>query len=142
VIRRLEAAAVVECSGEMVSLTVGWLEALNQDRERAEEIDAYRRDMADYNREREGYRNRYRHKPDRSPSTTEMAAARRERGALTEEEEKDAEAIVAYEERHGGGTFRWDYASCKRLFYKTGRWPDAELLTRIKAYLGVAREAV
>jgi hypothetical protein len=69
-----------------------------------------------------------------------MDVARRERAALTEEEEKDAAAIVAYEQRYG--TFQWNHFSCKRLFYRTGRWPDARRLERLRDYLGIAREAV
>ena len=72
VVSRLEAAGVVECTGKGVSLVSGWLEALNEERENAGEIAAYRRDMARYDRERAGYANRHGNKPDRSPSQEEM----------------------------------------------------------------------
>jgi hypothetical protein len=72
VVSRLEAAGVVECTGKVVSLVSGWLEALNEERENAGEIAAYRRDMARYDRERAGYANRHENKPDRSPSQEEM----------------------------------------------------------------------
>jgi hypothetical protein len=55
---------------------------------------------------------------------------------LPDEEMADLEAILAYEAAHGSGSFGWDRASCKRLFYGgpvRGRWPDPETLARIKA---------
>ena len=79
VISRLEEAGVVECSGETVDLAANWLEALDRDRERGGELAAFRRDIAAYNREREGYRNRHKNKPDRAPSWGEMEADRRAR---------------------------------------------------------------
>lgn len=72
VVSRLEAASVVECSGNTVSLVSEWLEALNEERENTGEIAAYRRDMARYERERAGYANRHENKPDLSPSQEEM----------------------------------------------------------------------
>ncbi|MDP8951562.1 MAG: hypothetical protein M3N18_04875, partial [Actinomycetota bacterium] len=56
--------------------------------------------------------------------------------SLTDEEMADLGAILAYELAHGTGSFGWDRASCKRLFYGgpvRGRWPDAEALVRLKA---------
>ena len=79
VVARLEEAGVVECSGNTVRLTADWLEALNRDRDRAGEIDAHRRDMARYARERTAYANRNRTKPGRSPGRAEMDARRKER---------------------------------------------------------------
>jgi len=72
VVFRLETAAVVECSGNGVTLVADWLEALNKERENAGEIAAYRRDMARYDRERAAYTKRYENKPNRSPSQDEM----------------------------------------------------------------------
>ena len=56
--------------------------------------------------------------------------------SLTDGEMADLDAILAYELAHGSGSFGWDRASCKRLFYGgpvRGRWPDPETLARIKA---------
>lgn len=64
VISRLETASVVECSGDIVVLAGDWLEALSVEREATGEIDAKRRDMARYAREREAYRNREKTKPE------------------------------------------------------------------------------
>jgi hypothetical protein len=68
VIARLEEAAVVECSGDSVSLTQDWLTALNREREISGEIAAMRRDVERYNREREAYKNRHRVRPDPVPA--------------------------------------------------------------------------
>ncbi len=74
VISRLEAAGVVECAGDSVSLAGDWLEALNRERETAGEIAALRRDMARYDRERIAYAKRHENKPERAPSHEELAA--------------------------------------------------------------------
>ena len=72
VIARLEAAGVVECSSNTVSLVADWLEALNRERVLTGEIDAQRRDMARYAREREAYKSRRTIKVQRAPSYAEM----------------------------------------------------------------------
>jgi hypothetical protein len=61
-------AGVVECSGDAVSLTANWLEALNERREQDGEIADHRRDMARYQRERDAYKNR-----NKSPATPHPA---------------------------------------------------------------------
>ncbi len=61
-------AGVVECSGDAVSLTVDWLDALNERRDQDGEIADHRRDMARYQRERDAYRKR-----DKNPSTPHPA---------------------------------------------------------------------
>jgi hypothetical protein len=57
-VTKLVAAGVFEVHGDTVALVDEWLEALNEERERSGEIALFRRDMAQYNRERDGYRNR------------------------------------------------------------------------------------
>ncbi len=57
-VTKLVAAGVFEVHGDTVTLVDEWLEALNEERDRSGEIELFRRDMAQYNREREGYRNR------------------------------------------------------------------------------------
>lgn len=71
VVSRLEEAGVVECSGNTVSLVGDWLDALNDERERAGEIAAARRDMARYARERRAYANRGRTRPGHVPERRE-----------------------------------------------------------------------
>ncbi len=55
-LRRLETAGVVECSGDTVSLTPGWIAALEREREIGGEIAAHKRDAARYEREREAFK--------------------------------------------------------------------------------------
>jgi hypothetical protein len=57
-VTKLVAAGVFEVHGDTVALVDEWLEALNEERERSGEIALFRRDIAQYNRERDGYRNR------------------------------------------------------------------------------------
>jgi DNA-binding transcriptional ArsR family regulator len=61
-------AGVVECSGDAVSLTANWLDALNARREQDGEIADHRRDMARYQRERDAYRDRDRNPPTPHPA--------------------------------------------------------------------------
>jgi hypothetical protein len=45
---------------------------------------------------------------------------------------------VAFEDKYGRGSFRWDRASCKELFYSGpigSFWPEREELQRIRDYL-------
>ena len=57
-VTKLVAAGVFEVHGDTVALVDEWLEALNEERERSGEIALFRRDLAQYNRESDGYRNR------------------------------------------------------------------------------------
>jgi hypothetical protein len=75
-VTRLQAVGVLAVEGDTVTLAEDWLEALDRERDRAGEIALYRRDMAQYNREREGYRNRHKVKADPTPSQEEMREAR------------------------------------------------------------------
>jgi hypothetical protein len=53
------------------------------------------------------------------------------------------EAIEAFENKYGRGSFRWDRASCKELFYSSpeGIWPEPEELRRIRDYLSATAGA-
>ena len=64
-------------------------------------------------------------------------------GELSEADTRTLEAIEAFEDKYGRGSFRWDRASCKELFYSSteGIWPEPEELRRIRDYL-VATGAV
>jgi hypothetical protein len=62
-------------------------------------------------------------------------------GGLCETDSKTLEAIEAFEDKYGRGSFRWDRASCKAMFYSgpiSGLWPDMEELARIRAYVEAA----
>ncbi len=122
VVSRLEAAGVAECSGNVVSLVADWLEVLNEERENAGEIAAYRRDMAKYDREREAYRKRNENRPNRSPSQDEM---QRFREGYPERRREAIEAAIArlfrehpeYRERRAG------QITCRLMFYLPEDFP-------------------
>jgi hypothetical protein len=69
IVTKLVAVGVMEVSeaGDTATLAAEWLDALNEERENSGEIALFRRDMAQYNRERDGYRNRSR---GRTPADT------------------------------------------------------------------------
>jgi hypothetical protein len=83
VVSRLEDAGVVVAHNtgrmETISLAHDWLDRLNAERERAGELDAYRRDMARYERERKAYREHADKPADPAPTEAEMDQARENR---------------------------------------------------------------
>jgi len=76
VVSRLEAAGVAtvhNTPGRLsVALTPDWLDRLNAERENAGEVAAHRRDMARYERERDGWRRRNEPRADRGPTSREL----------------------------------------------------------------------
>jgi len=97
-------------------------------------------------RERDGYRNRAASYAD--PHYVNVGAdgyiGDLERvGELSETDIRTLEAIEAFEGRYGRGSFRWDRASCKELFYSSseGIWPEPEELRRIRDYLAATAGA-
>lgn len=95
VIARLAAAAVVECSGDTVVLARDWIDALNLEREAAGEIDAHRRDMARYAREREAYANRDKIRPEPVPDNRPEKPPAGEVRELEPVEHADPEIVEA-----------------------------------------------
>jgi hypothetical protein len=57
-VARLEGVGVLTVAGDTVSLTDGWLEALDRERERSGEIARYQRDMRRYNEQSRAYRHK------------------------------------------------------------------------------------
>jgi hypothetical protein len=97
-------------------------------------------------RERDGYRNRAASYAD--PHYVNVGAdgyiEDLERvGGLSETDIRTLEAIEAFEGKYGRGSFRWDRASCKELFYSSpeGIWPEPEELRRIRDYLAATAGA-
>ncbi len=77
-VTRLAGVGALDVTGDSVSLREDWLGALDREREASGEMALYRRDMAAYNRERDGYRNR--DKPLVSePTAVGLEAVRRSR---------------------------------------------------------------
>lgn len=90
---RLVEAGVVECFQGTYRLTSDWLHALNEERDAAGEIAAFRRDAARFNRERVAYGNRGKVKPGRAPTEAQMEARRRDR------ERRHADGVIGDLER-------------------------------------------
>jgi hypothetical protein len=97
-------------------------------------------------RERDGYRNRATNPAD-SHYVNVGADGHIEDlervGELSEADSRTLEAIEAFEGKYGRGSFRWDRASCKELFYSSpeGIWPESEELWRIRDYLALVEGA-
>jgi len=97
-------------------------------------------------RERDGYRNRSANPADAHYANVgaDGYIEDLERvGDLSEADRKTLKAIEAFEGKYGRGSFRWDRASCKELFYSSpeGIWPEPEELRRIREYLALSRGA-
>jgi hypothetical protein len=97
-------------------------------------------------RERDGYRNRSANPADAHYANVgaDGHIEDLERiGELSEADRRTLEAIEAFEGKYGRGSFRWDRASCKGLFYSSpeGIWPEPEELRRIRDYLAATAGA-
>ena len=100
-------------------------------------------------REREEDRRRYlsrlRPVPEREtvpsearPPDGEIRELERVETVLSEADRLTLGAIEAFEGKYGPGSFGWDRASCKALFYSgpiSGFWPEPDELRRIREYL-------
>jgi Bifunctional DNA primase/polymerase, N-terminal/Primase C terminal 1 (PriCT-1) len=92
-------------------------------------------------RERDGYRNRGANPADShyvNVGADGYIEDLERVGGLSETDSKTLDAIEAFEDKYGRGSFRWDRASCKAMFYSgpiSGLWPDMEELVRIRAYV-------
>ena len=147
-LERLQRAGVVECSGEVVTLAPDYLDALHRERVVSGEVAAEERDREEYAREGEAYRNRDRvrltyHHANIAGADGHMEDLERV-GDLSEADRRTLEAIEAFEDKYGRGSFRWDRASCKELFYSGpigGFWPEHDELQRIREYLAPSRGA-
>ncbi|MCA1728592.1 MAG: bifunctional DNA primase/polymerase [Actinobacteria bacterium] len=87
-VTRLVEVGVVEVAGDTVILASDWLAALGRERDRAGEIELYKRDMRRYNDQSKAYRNRNKVKADPAPFQEEMQEVResypqRRREAIT-----------------------------------------------------------
>jgi hypothetical protein len=146
-LERLQGACVVECCGEVVTLAPDYLDALHQERVVSGEVAAEERDREKYAREREAYRNRDRVRLTYHHANIAGADGHIENlervGDLSEADGKTLKAIEAFEGKYGRGSFRWDRASCKELFYSSpeGIWPEPEELRRIRDYLSATEGA-
>ncbi len=125
-VTRLEDVGVLEVVGETVSLTEEWLEALDRERERSGEIELFKRDMAQYNRERDGYRNRDKVKVDTAPSEDEMREARESHPDRRREAIKAAIATLFQQHPEYRGR-RAGQITCRLMFFLPDDFPRGEL---------------
>jgi hypothetical protein len=125
-VSRLQDIGVLVVNDDVVSLCEDWLESLDQERERAGEIALYRRDMARYNRERSGFRNRHKVKADPAPSEEEMRAAR-ESYPARRREAIEAAIIQLFRERPEYRGKRAGQITCHLMFYLPDDFPRGSI---------------
>jgi Bifunctional DNA primase/polymerase, N-terminal/Primase C terminal 1 (PriCT-1) len=110
----------------------------------ASEAERLRLAKEQHARERDGYRNRVANPADShyvNVGADGYIEDLERVGGLSETDSRTLEAIDAFEAKFGRGSFRWDRASCKAMFYSgpiSGLWPDMEELARIRAYAEAA----
>lgn len=155
----LEEACVVTVEGDTVRLTDNWLEALDDQRRLGKEIDSRveltlsngeKRTFTDEGaetisrRRHEAKSRAFRHQvrltrhwvniPGTDGHVEDLERIGKD---LSEADRRTLRAIEAFEQRYGRGSFGWDRASCKELFYSSadGVWPQHEELQRIRDYM-------
>jgi hypothetical protein len=143
----LEEAGIISVDGDVVSLAEDWLDRLEDARELGGEIEAEEHARRRYRDKSRAYHNRQQVEPTRHYVNIPDADGHVEdlepiAEALSEADRRTLEAIGAFEGKYGRGSFRWDRASCKELFYSSpeGIWPEPEELRRIRDYLTATRE--
>jgi hypothetical protein len=114
----------------------------------ASEAERLRLAKEQHARERDGYRNRAANPADAHYANVGadgyIENLERIGGELSEADARTLQAIEAFEGKYGQGSFRWNRASCKELFYAGpigGVWPDPEELRRIRDYLAATGRA-
>jgi hypothetical protein len=155
----LEESGILILDGDVVTLADNWLEALDEQRRLGKEIDntgidghieagaetvARRR----LNAKGKAYRDWSRgtlqvsdHWTNNPNADGHIEGLERIGSVLSDADSRTLEAIKAFERKYGRGSFRWDRASCKALFYSSpeGIWPEPEELRRIRDYLTATR---
>jgi len=142
----LEEAGIITVDGDVVTLAEDWLDRLEDARELGGEIEAEEHARRRYRDKSRAYHNRQQVEPTRHyvniPGTDgHVEDLEHIAEALSEADSRILEAIEAFEDKYGRGSFRWDRASCKELFYSSpeGIWPEPEELRRIRDYLKATR---
>jgi hypothetical protein len=152
----LEDSGILSIDGDVVELTDDWLEELDEQRRLGKEIDSTdvgghvaagaatvarqrleARGMAfrEWSRGTLQVSSHWTNNPDADGHIEDLEHVGT---TLSESDGRTLEAIEAFEDRHGRGSFRWDRASCKELFYSgpiKGFWPEPGELRRIRDYL-------
>ena len=155
----LEEAGIVAVDGDTVMLADNWLEALDDQRRLGKELDSRvvltlddgsKRTFTDegaetitrrrYEAKSCAFRNQVepsRHWVNIPGADGHVEDLRRIGDALSDEDRRTLKAIESFERKYGRGSFRWDRASSKELFYSSsdGIWPERGELQRIRDYL-------
>jgi Domain of unknown function (DUF3854) len=144
----LEEAGIITVDGDVVALAEDWLDRLEDARELGGEIEAEEHARRRYRDKSRAYHNREQvestHHYVNIPGTDgHVEDLEHIAEALSEADRRTLEAIEEFEGKYGRGSFRWDRASCKALFYSSpeGIWPEPEELRRIREYLALSRGA-
>jgi Domain of unknown function (DUF3854) len=144
----LEEAGIITVDGDVVTLAEDWLDRLEDARELGGEIEAEELARRRYREKSRAYHNRQQVEPTGHYVNIPGADGHIEdlepiAGALSEADRRTLEAIEAFEGKYGRGSFRWDRASCKELFYSSpeGIWPEPEELRRIRDYMTATQGA-
>ena len=139
-------AGILVFDGESFDLPPDWHSRLEEARVLGGEIECEEQDRERHRRQREAFRNRARVKESRHWVNVGADGATEDLeriGPLSGEDAEILEAIRAFEDKYGRGSFRWDRASCKAMFYSgpiSGLWPEMEELARIRAYVEAASQ--
>jgi hypothetical protein len=142
----LEEAGIITVDGDVVALAEDWLDRLEDARELGGEIEAEEHARRRYRDKSRAYHKRQYIEPTHhfvniAGSDGHVEDLEHIAEALSEADSRILEAIEAFEDKYGRGSFRWDRASCKELFYSSpeGIWPEPEELRRIRDYLTATR---
>jgi hypothetical protein len=119
-VTRLEAVGVLAVAGDTVTLAENWLEALDRERDRAGEIELYKRDMRRYNEQSKAYRRKVR--PEPAPSQEEMRETRESYPERRREAIKAALARLFREQPEYRGR-RAGQITCRLAFYFSPDFP-------------------
>jgi len=152
----LEDSGILAIDGDVVTLTETWLEALDEQRRLGKEIDstdvgghvaagvetvtrrrleAKGRAFQEWSKGTLQVSGHWTNNPEADGHVEDLEHIET---ALSESDGRILEAIEAFEGKYGRGSFRWDRASSKELFYSgpiEGFWPEPEELRRIRDYL-------
>jgi hypothetical protein len=138
----LEEAGIITVDGDVVALAEDWLDRLEDARGLGGEIEAEEHSRRRYRDKSRAYHNRQKvestHHYVNIPGTDgHVEDLEHIAEALSEADSRILEAIEAFEDKYGRGSFRWDRAFCKQLFYSSpeGIWPEPEELRRIRDYM-------
>jgi hypothetical protein len=144
----LEEAGIITVDGDVVALAEDWLDKLEDARELGGEIEADEHARRRYRDKSRAYHNRLQvesthHYVNIGGTDGHIEDLEHITDALSESDSRILEAIEAFECKYGRGSFRWDRASCKELFYSSleGIWPEPEELRRIRDYLAATEGA-